>query len=83
MVIFMTPGPHEKTTLVFVRMKISRRGYLPDIFTYGSALAASRVGGWQRPLVNSKLWVASFQGVFFLEVFLVVLFLLGGGILRE
>ena len=37
-----------------------RRGYIPDIFTYGSALAASRVGGWQRPLVNSKLWVASF-----------------------
>ena len=43
----------------FFRMKISRRGYLPDIFTYGSALAASRMGGWQRPF-DSKLWVASF-----------------------
>eukprot|EP00434_Breviolum_minutum_P019286 symbB.v1.2.016998.t1/scaffold1313.1/size125722/2 len=31
-------------------LELPRRGYLPDIFTYGSALAASRMGGWQRSL---------------------------------
>ncbi len=56
---------------------ISRRGYIPDIFTYGSALAASRVGGWQRPF-ESRLQVlgGSFQGF---SVGPLSLFFVGGG----